>query len=83
MKQKLLEMIQVNVWLHTDAFILFGFTKTKSGAKTELLRRAGATTQAVQPLVGKPPIKNSGNKFRYTQIELRQQKAPLSLQYLF
>ena len=26
-------MIQVTVWLHTDEF-LFGFTKTKTGAKT-------------------------------------------------
>ena len=34
MKQKLLEMIQVTVWLHTDHFFWFGFTKTKTGAKT-------------------------------------------------
>ena len=34
MKQKLLEMIQVTVWLHTGEFILFGYTKTKTGAKT-------------------------------------------------
>ena len=29
-----LEMIQVTVWLHTDHLFLFGFTKTKTGAKT-------------------------------------------------
>ena len=34
MKQKLLEMIQVTVWLHTDELFMFGFTKTKTGAKT-------------------------------------------------
>ena len=34
MKQKLLEMIQVTVWLHTDHLFLFGFTNTKTGAKT-------------------------------------------------
>ena len=27
-------MIQVTVWLHTDELFLFGFTKTKTGAKT-------------------------------------------------
>ena len=32
MQQKWLEMIQVTVWLHT--LFLFGFTKTKTGAKT-------------------------------------------------
>ena len=42
MNQNLLEMIQVTVWLHTKEFF-FVFTKTKTGAKTELLRRAGAT----------------------------------------
>ena len=30
MKQKLLEMIQLTVWLHTDELICFGFTKTKT-----------------------------------------------------
>ena len=51
MKQKLLEMIQVTVWLHTDEFIFVWFYKNEngrqnrsSGTKTELLRRAGATT---------------------------------------
>ena len=51
MKEKLLEMIQVTVWLHTDEFIFVWFYKNEngrhtrsSGAKTELLRRAGATT---------------------------------------
>ena len=47
MKQKLLEMIQVTVWLHTDHLFMFGFTKTKTGAKTSpllLLRWAGATS---------------------------------------
>ena len=46
MKQKLLEMIQVNVWLQTDEFIFVWFYKNKngrqnrySGAKTELLQR--------------------------------------------
>ena len=46
MKQKLLEMIQVTVWLHTDEFIFVWFYKNQnrhqnhsSGAKTELLRR--------------------------------------------
>ena len=34
MKQKMLEMIQVTVWLHTDHLFMFGFTKTKTGAKT-------------------------------------------------
>ena len=50
MKQKLLEMIQVTVWLHTDEFNFIWFYKKEnklknhsSGAKTELLRRAGAT----------------------------------------
>ena len=33
-KQKLLKMIQVTVWIHTDHLYLFGFTKTKTGAKT-------------------------------------------------
>ena len=51
MKQKLLGMIQVTVWLHTDEFIFVWFHKNEngrqnrsSGAKTELLRRVGATT---------------------------------------
>ena len=51
MKQKLLEMIQVTVWLHTDEFIFVWFYKSEngrqncsSGASTELLRRAGAKT---------------------------------------
>ena len=51
MKQKLLEMIQVNVWIHTDEFIFDWFyinengrQNRSSGAKTELLWRAGATT---------------------------------------
>ena len=46
MKQKLLEMIQVNVWLHIDEFIFVWFYKNEngrqnrsSGAETELLRR--------------------------------------------
>ena len=34
MKQKLLEMIQVTVWLHSDLLFLFGFPKTKTGVKT-------------------------------------------------
>ena len=48
MKQKLLKMIQVTVWLHTDNLFLFGFTKTKTVATTapraQKLQRAGATT---------------------------------------
>ena len=51
MKQKLLQMIQVTVWLHTDEFIFVWFYKNENGrqnrssdAKTELLRQAGATT---------------------------------------
>ena len=51
MKQKLLEMIQVTVWLHSDEFIFVWFNKNEKGrqnrssaTKTELLRRAGATT---------------------------------------
>ena len=51
MKQKLLEIILVTVWLHTDEFIFVWFYKNESGrqnrssgAKAELLRRAGATT---------------------------------------
>ena len=39
MKQKLLEMIEVKVWLHTDHLFLF------LNAKTVLLRRPGATTK--------------------------------------
>ena len=49
MKQKLLEMIQVTVWLHTVEFILVWFYKNEkgsqnrsSGAKTELLQWAVA-----------------------------------------
>ena len=34
MKQKLLEMIQVTVWLHTDEFIFVWFYKDKTDAKT-------------------------------------------------
>ena len=34
MKQKLLEMIQVTVWLHTDEFFFLVIQKTKTGAKT-------------------------------------------------
>ena len=51
MKKKLFEMIQVTVWLHTDEFIFVKFyinengrQNHSSGAKTELLRWAGATT---------------------------------------
>ena len=51
MKQKLLEMIKLTVWLHTDDFIFIWFYKNEngrqnrsSGAKTELLRQVGATT---------------------------------------
>ena len=51
MKQNLLEIIQDTVWLHTDEFIFVWLYKNKngrqnrsSGAKTELLRREGATT---------------------------------------
>ena len=51
MKQKLLEMIQVAIWLHTDEYIFVwsekngnGCQNRSSGAKTELLRRAVATT---------------------------------------
>ena len=51
MNQKLLEMIQDTVWLHTDEFNFVWFYKNEngrqnrsSGPKTELLRRAGATT---------------------------------------
>ena len=39
-------MIQVTVWLYTDELFLFGFTKTKTVVKTELLERAGATACA-------------------------------------
>ena len=52
MKQKLLEMVQVTVFLHTDEFIFvwsfkyaYGRQNRSSGAKTGLLRRAGAKTQ--------------------------------------
>ena len=34
MKQKLLEIFQVAVWLHTDELFLSGFKKTKTCAKT-------------------------------------------------
>ena len=51
MRQKLLEIIQVAVWIHNDAFSFVWFYKNEtgrqnrsSGAKTELLRRADATT---------------------------------------
>ena len=51
MKQKKLERIQVNVWIHTNEFIFVWFYKNEngrqnysSGAKTKLLGRAGATT---------------------------------------
>ena len=47
MKQKLLEVNQGTVWLHTDEFIFVWFHNNangrqncSSGAKTELLRRA-------------------------------------------
>ena len=50
MEQKLLEMIQVTIWLHTDKFIFVwsykngnGRQNSFSGAKSELLRRASAT----------------------------------------
>ena len=49
MKQKLLEMIQVTVWLHSDEFIFVWFYNNVkgcqnrfSGAKTVLLRRQAA-----------------------------------------
>ena len=52
MKRKLLEIIQVTVWLHTDEFKFAWFHKNEnerqnhpSGAKTELFRRAGASTK--------------------------------------
>ena len=51
MKQKLLEMIQVTVWHHTDEFSFVWLYKNENGRqnrssadKTELLRRGGATT---------------------------------------
>ena len=51
MKQKLLEMIQVTVWLYTDEFIFVWFYKNEngrqnrsSGVKIVLLRRAGSKT---------------------------------------
>ena len=51
MKQKLLEMIQATVWLYNDEVIFVWFYTNEngrqnrsSGAKAELLRRAGATT---------------------------------------
>ena len=51
MKQNLLEMIQVTVWLHTDEFIFVWFYKIEngrqnrsSGAKTELLRLVSSKT---------------------------------------
>ena len=34
MKQKLLELIQESVWLHTQEFIIVRFYKNKNGAKT-------------------------------------------------
>ena len=34
MKQKLLEMIQVTVWLHTDEFIFVWFNKNENGRQT-------------------------------------------------
>ena len=34
MKQKLFEMVPVIVFFYTDEFILFGFSKTETGAKT-------------------------------------------------
>ena len=51
-KQKMLEMIEVTVWLHTDEFIFVwfyikdnGHQNYSSGTETELLRRAGATAR--------------------------------------
>ena len=51
MKQKMLEMVQVTVLFHTDEFIFVwsfkngnGRQNCSSGAKTGLLRRAGAKT---------------------------------------
>ena len=51
MKQKLLEMVQVTVLFHTDELIFVwsfkngnGRQNRSSGAKTGLLRRAGAKT---------------------------------------
>ena len=51
MKQKLLEMVKVTVLFHTDEFIFVwsfkngnGRQNRSSGAKTGLLRRAGANT---------------------------------------
>ena len=34
MKQKLLEMIEVTVWIHTDEFIFVWFYGNENGAKT-------------------------------------------------
>ena len=34
MKPKLLEIVQDTAWLHTNEFFWFGFTTTKTGAKT-------------------------------------------------
>ena len=51
MKQHLLEMFQVTVWLYTDNSFSLGFTKTKTGAKTapgrktELPRRVGLSAR--------------------------------------
>ena len=50
MKQKLSEMVQVTVLFHTDEFIFVwsfknGRQNRSSGAKTGLLRRAGAKTK--------------------------------------
>ena len=51
MKQKLSEMVQVTALFHTDEFIFVwsfkngkGRQNRSSGAKTRLLRRAGANT---------------------------------------
>ena len=51
MKQKLFEMVQVTVLFHTDEFIFVwsfkngnGCQKRSAGAKTWLLRQAGAKT---------------------------------------
>ena len=37
MKQKLLEIIQVTVWVHTDEVLFVGFTKTKTAPRAPKL----------------------------------------------
>ena len=49
MKQKLLEIIQVTVWLHTDEFIFVWFYNNEK-SKTELLSvRVNHRTPAAAP----------------------------------